>query len=238
MKDVVISIITHGKNSPLLNDFINICVNLSHSAINISKYREYVLNKTGLSVRDLAWDSVADLFKDTDEHYYYINSQFEDLNSKLENTPEEIFKARLSALIISRTKQRITEIREEFGEIYFKVKRAVYLHFKRHRNVFKSIIYNECTYIYTCPKKELNLNKQEISDEVIMDILNSTNHTKYSVTKIINFIFENLNLRNDYIKAVVDTKLYKITAEFYKLRMADFMLETDYVHYYNNKEEM
>jgi hypothetical protein len=238
MKDIVISIITYGKNSPLLNDFINICVNLSLTTINLSKYKDYILSKTGLTARDLAFDAVADLFKDTEEHYQYINCQFENLISNLEDTPEEIFKARMSALIISRTKQRITEIREEFGEIYFKIKRAVYLHIKRHNNIFKSFIYNECTYIYTCPEKELNLNKQEITDELIIDILNSTNHSKYSVTKIINFIFENLNRRNDYIKAVIDTKLYNITAEFYKLRMSDFIFDTDYVHYYNNKEEM
>jgi hypothetical protein len=237
MKDILGSVLKYGKDSPSLNKFIELCLHLSLSAINISKYKEYILSKTGLSIKDLAYDSIADLFKQTDGKYLYIDNYCRDIKDKLDNVHEDIVKAKLSALIISRTRQRITEIREDFGEIYFRVKKAIYLHLKRNRDIFKSVIYNEDTYIFTCPENELDFKKEKIPNEFVLESLNSTNHTKISVTKIVDFIFEQINKEKYYRKALIDTDLYNITSEFYKLRREDFLSESENVPYFTIEEE-
>jgi len=235
MREQIISILKSGKDSPFLNSFIEICRNLSGTAINISKYREYILNKTGLSTKDLAVDCISDLFKDTNGKYLYINNYFDDI-SDLENIPEDILKAKLSAIIISRTNQRITEIREEFGEIYFKIKRAAYLHLKRHKDKYKKIIYKEITFVFSCDEKDLDFDKPFIPDDLILESLYLDNIKKYSVSKIVELVFEKLNFKQDYNQVINEIDLYRLITDFYKARMSDYLLEFEDVHYYSNEE--
>jgi len=233
MRDIIISILVFGKNSPTLKSFIDLCINLSIASINVSKYRDYVLQKTGLSVKDLAYDCISDLFRETDGKYNYFNNYFSDIDYNSDNIPEEICKAKLASIVISRTNQRITEIREEFGEIYFRVKRAGYLHFSRNKTHYKRFIINEEDYIYSCNKIEINFLKNSIPDVELLGLLNSHNHSKYSVSKIIDFVFNEINKQRNYRKALKETEIYRLIADFYKSRMADHLLELEDVHYNN-----
>jgi hypothetical protein len=238
MKNIVKSIMHTGKDSPHLKHFIDTCINLSISAIYRSKYKDYILHKLGISIKDLASDLVADLFKSTEGKYLYINNHFDDIIDKIDDTPEEIIKAKLSTLIISRTNQGITEMREEFGEIYFRVKRAVYLHISRHKEEFKKIIYKGNTYIFNCPEGKINLDLEQIPLRTMLDFMYASNHKKYSVTTITDKIFGILNNQADYCKAIHDVLLYQIISEFFNLRMKDFISVPENVHYYNFEEEM
>jgi hypothetical protein len=236
MREEIISILKLGINSPLLNSFIEICRNLSKAVINKSKYKEYILQKTGVSIDDLAYDCIADLFKQTEGKYLYINKYFDDFISDFENIPEDIFKAKLSTLVISRTNQRITEIREEFGEVYFKIKRAAYLHLNRHTDLYKKIIYQEKTYIYGCDEKDIDFNKPPVPGNFILESLYLEKNKKYSVSKIVDLVFDKLNLEKEYNKAISEIDLFRIIADFYKLRKDDYLLNFENVHYYNIEE--
>ena len=236
MREEIISILKLGINSPLLNSFIEICCNLSKSAINNSKYKEYVLQKTGVSLKDLAYDCIADLFKQTDEKYLYINNYYKDIINNLENIHEDVLKAKLSAIVISRTNQRITEIREEFGEVYFKIKRAAHLHLNRHTDSYKKMIYEEKTFFFNCDEKDIGFNKPPVPGNFILESLYLEKNKKYSVSKIVDLVFEKLNLEQEYNKAISEIDLFRIIADFYKLRKDDYLLNFENVHYYNIEE--
>ena len=236
MKEVIISVLTNGKDSKRLNEFIKICFGIALACFHFSKYRDFILNKTGLAKDDIAYDSIADLFKDTDGKYLYIEHHFHDEEKCINDLNEEELYSKLEALVVSRTNQHITEIRKDFGEIYFSVKKAIKLHINRHKNKFKLAIYRGEVFIYTCKKSELDFKKNCISDEFIIDYLNSIKHGKRSVPALINFIFECINKNKDYCGAVNDLVLYKATTEFFKTRMQDFINDLENVPYNISRE--
>jgi hypothetical protein len=238
MKNIVYSILSLGAESPKLNQFVEICTNLSIPVLNRSKFKEYILYKTGLSVRDLARDLIADLFKVNGGKYIYINNHFEDILVNYKEVPAEIIKAKLSTLVISRTNQGITEIRESFGEIYFRIKRSIYLHISRHKDEFKKVIYEGNTYIFNCPEKEVKFDMEQMPVLTMLDFMYASNHKKYSITTITNYIFGILNRQKDYCKDLMDTTLYNIVAEFFNSRMQDYISLPENVHYNNLEEEI
>ncbi len=73
--------------------------------------------------------------------------------------------------------------------------------------------------------------------EIHLEKLFFENHKSFSITKIVDKIFDNLNSQEDYCKALININLFNIVSEFYKKRMNDFLLNSDNVHYYLNEEE-
>ena len=237
MKNIVYSILSLGVDSPHLNQFVEICTNLSIPVLNRSKFKEYILFKTGLSIKDLSRDLIADLFKVNNGKYIYIDNHFEDILENYKEIPAETIKAKLSTLVISRTNQGITEIRESFGEIYFRIKRSIYLHLTRHKEDFGKIIFKGNTYIFKCSEKEVKFDLEQIPVLTMLDYMYASNHKKYSITSITDYVFGILNGQNDYCKALMDTNLYNIVAEFFNSRMQDYISLPENVHYNNLEEE-
>lgn len=235
INDIIKSVISKGSNSHHLNDFIKMCLNLSLATLRRNIYRESVLSKTGLSERDFAFDAIADIFKNTDGKYKYLENHFSDVMSSIDNLPPEVIQAKLNALIVSRTNQRITEIREEFGEIYFRVKRAIHLHISRHKNI-KSTHFCGVQYFYICDDDELNEEHNEITQELILDKLNSVYHKKLSVSTIVDFVINFVNSQNEILRAISDNLLCQSVTEFYNLRKKDYLIELENVHYINYEE--
>ncbi len=120
MKSIIQSVIEEGNHSKSLNEFIKFCHRIATTTINISRYKNFLLEKSGLSVNDLAYDSIADLFICEKGKYIFLDSYFK--NILYCKTEDEIL-SKLYALVISRTNQRIVELREEYGELYFKIKK-------------------------------------------------------------------------------------------------------------------
>ncbi len=235
MNKIIKSIIMEGSVSPYLNDFINICIKISLAALRKNSYKQYVLSKSGLSEKDFAIDAIADLFKNIDGKYIYLENYFLEIIDSIDTLPNEIIQSRLNALLISRTNQRITEIREEFDEIYFKVKRAVNLHLSRQKGL-KKIHYNGNLYFYVCGKEELVEEYPEISKELILNKLNSVHHKKLGVSNIVNIVIDFVDSQSDKLRAVSDTLLYQSISEFYKSRKRDYLHEVKNVHYNYNED--
>ncbi len=132
MKEIIESVITEGAKSKRINDLINFCHKIAVTTLKISKYINFITEKSGLSISDLAYDVIADIFIVDNNRYLIIDNNFSDLIRE-KNIKGEVITSKIYALVISRTNQKIVELREEYGELYFKIKRAIFLHISRNK---------------------------------------------------------------------------------------------------------
>lgn len=237
LKEIVISVLEKGSTSIYLNKFINICFNISRETFLKSKFRDIVLEKTGLKVNDIAYDSIADLFKDTDGKYLYIEHHFNNNLKKISELKDDEILAKLYAITVSRTNQHITEIRKEYEENYFSVKKSIKLHINRHKDIYNLLIYDKIVYIFSCGEKELNFKKDKIDEVFIIDYLNSVNHGKNKITELLDFIYDKVNKQSNYCKAIDELILYQAVSNYFKARMSDFLSNMENVPYTNHKKD-
>jgi len=236
LRVVVKSVVDKGKKSPFLNDFIFTCVKISVAALNKSKYREYVLAKTGLRTEDFAIDSVSDIFKENEGKYDYIVSYFKTQNINFMTVNEEILNTKLCALIISATNQKIVEVREDFGELYFKVKRAVHVHTSRKSGNYKKILFNNELCFYTCKEEELNDRKEIFPIELLQGKIHLLNFAGSKISNMVDTVFIILNSQDKYNKIIPYTELVQNISGFLKSKMENFMKDLENVHYYIEEE--
>ena len=101
MKEIIISIIVEGRFSPCLNEFIDLCYKYALSAVSRSHLKESLLIKSGLSTSDIAYDVIADLFKEENGKFTFFNCYLENASKNLKDVPEEVIISKLAAIIIS-----------------------------------------------------------------------------------------------------------------------------------------
>ena len=236
MKEIIISIIVEGRFSPCLNEFIDLCYKYALSAVSRSHLKESLLIKSGLSTSDIAYDVIADLFKEENGKFTFFNCYLENASKNLKDVPEEVIISKLAAIIISRTKQRLSEMMEDFGEIFIKVRKAARIFIQRNSIDFKKFIYDEKTFIYTCKEKEINFALPEYPTEKLVQNLFTFDYHNYNIPEVVNFLFKILGGQNYYLKAIDEHTLFGVVCSFYKQRMKNYVGELENVSYIDYEE--
>ncbi|MCX6162071.1 MAG: hypothetical protein NTV87_12170, partial [Ignavibacteriae bacterium] len=90
MKELLKSVLEFVTDSKDLNEFIEVCRSMSMSAITISKVSYDVLQKTGLTKKDLAYDCIADLFQPVKGKFICLNKYFKEVISVIDSTHGDI----------------------------------------------------------------------------------------------------------------------------------------------------
>jgi len=238
MKDALLSVIVEGRNSPHKNDFIETCKKLAVKAFNSSFLRESILNNSGLSPEDVAVDIIADLFAEENGRYPSFNNYFGDTAGKISVCSEDELFAKLNALIISRANQRLTDIKDENGEIFYKVRKAVRIYFQRHKDDFHFIIYDKEKYFFNCKKELLDFDMPEFDENVLKNQLLTFNYKNYRIPEFINSLFLILNEQDIFLKTKNETSICKIITGFYKERLENYVKENKNVSYTEYDENL
>ena len=218
---VLKSVIEKGKHSPAIEEFINLCINYSYVYYRNSRYRNLIKEKTGLCDKDLAIDFIADLFKEQNGHYYQFNNFFKGTNNHLDELDEDEIKSKLLSLICTSTNQRISELREEFGESYFKVKKAVDIALERNRNEFKKCIYRNEFYIHNSRAGKIYFNKSPMPRESILLELHGSKYRTRGIPEVMRTLLNKIEEQEFYCKAIENKQLIQCISEFYKQRLKD-----------------
>jgi hypothetical protein len=235
-KIILKSVLDKGKYSLFVNELFDTCVRISYAAFSKSKYKEFVLYKTGLTQEDFAIDAVSDIFKETKGKYLYFNNYFENQNIDWININDDFLNSKLRVLIVSATNQKIVETREEYGEIYFKVKRAVLIYVNRKKDIYKKFIYNEAELIYSCEEKDLNPEKEGIPTERLTEILFNYDLSKGMISKMVDIIFTYINNKAQYFKAIPFLTIVLAIVEFLKAKKKNYLDDLKNVHYYIDED--
>lgn len=231
---IISSIIEDGNSSKYINNFIEICHRISRETLLKSRFKEFLLEKTGMTVDDIAYDSIGDIFREVDCKYIYIEHHF----AGYDKLKEDEIKSKVYSMIVSRTTQHITEIRCDFGENYFSVKKAIKLHLNRHKDIYKYIIIDKNIYIYSCNEDEIKWRRNQVDEDCIIDYLNSVDHDKNMISGLVEFIFKSLNNQTKYCKIIEEVLLINSISNYFKARMSDFLNDFANVPYsYDRKED-
>jgi hypothetical protein len=233
MKELIKSILSLGCTSPRFKEFYSICVRLSMSYLSISKNRFISIElqrKLDISLTQLARDCIADLFEIKDSCYIHINNYFYKKLGNVEQKHDDEIKVHLAILIKSKTNQQLTELREYFGEIYFKIKKAVSTDLTRKNDFYKEVSLDGNRFLYICKKEELDFNLPQVEDKIIMEKLYEMHLTNYQVPKVMKAVLEIVEKQEGYLRAIRYKSLLLILKSFYLSRMNDHQIEN--VEYY------
>lgn len=216
LRETINSILINGERSPHLNCFVGICVAAAVSCLNNSKFKKEILLNMNHSVEDIAVDLIGDLFKTENKKFVYIEKYFSDID--ILNAEEDILKAKLYSLIYSRSNQRISKIRIEFGEIFFNIEKAVNEEIKRHPDIYRQLSVQGKILIFTCHEKELDFEKVNCNEDILLFYLFGKKYKTAGIPEILKYIFEFLNSQNDFIKAYDKTGLAALITSFHRRR--------------------
>lgn len=218
---VLHSVLAEGKRSRYLHKFIGVCQKISIINLINSKYRDFLLKKTGCRLEDIALDLIADLFEERNGKFYQLNLYFRDIISDIKTLPEDIVHSKLVTLVRSGANQKISDIRQDFGECYFRVKKAVNICLTRKSNYFKKKVLNDSTYIYHFKEKEPELHKEEIPQDILLPELFKCKFKTYQIPEVMTNIYTIVNEQDEYSKALELNSLTNYVVGFYKRRLDD-----------------
>jgi hypothetical protein len=216
---VLNSVIKNGSSSILLNRFLEICMCISKIVLLNSKYRDLLLKKTGCTIQDLSLDLIADLFEVRRGKYYYLNRYFGDISNNITKLPKQVVTSRLFSLISSAVNQRISDIRQEFGESYFKIKKAVDICLTRKPDAYRKKKIREYVYIYSSSTRSLRLKFEQMPREYIVPELYKFDYRTYQVPEVMSNIYSVVNRQDEYSRALELTSLINCVVDFYRNRI-------------------
>jgi hypothetical protein len=237
-KGIICSILESGKASPLFNRFYELCIRFAKATINLNKNRQIrneILSRLGYSLQDMACDCIADLFETRDGKFIHIDNYFlKKLSSKPEDTHTEILETYLVVLIKSKTNQQISELRENLGEIYFKIKKSVSTDLNRKKKLYNKFTVNGLTYIHHSGNTGIDLELPQIEKSYIVNKLLNRDLEGRQVSKVLYAVFEILDGLDGYCKALKEKDLFEILKDYFTVRMSE-SVETN-VEYINDDE--
>jgi hypothetical protein len=223
LNDVLESVLTQGNSSSRLNDFIQTCLRISCAYFKASRFKEFVRAKTGCSDIDLAYDFIADLFEENDGIYFRINSFFRNSNGNVIDMPEDMVKAKLASLVCSATNQRISEIREDFGENYFKIKKAVDICLERNGHDFKKIVHRNILYVQNSLTTKVNFSLSPFPPAILLENLHGLNFRTRNIPEVLRGLFSLVDNQEEYCKALEFTRMVNYVVDYFKQRFNDFI---------------
>lgn len=229
MKEIIKSVLIYGSKSKVFKIFYDICHKIAISYLSINKnkqFKDYLLKNMDYSINDLARDLIDPLFETKGKKFVQFENYF---NKKYPNGIERIdddeLKASLSILIISKINQQISVLREDLGEIYFKVKKAVNKHINLNKHLFNFKKINDKVYL-TRNHKDCVINENiDIPVHHILDQLFYKKFKTAQVPEIIDSIFDIIENDSDFYPAITQEKIIEIVNSYFKTRFQFVNLE-------------
>ncbi|MFA5404933.1 MAG: hypothetical protein WC358_08370 [Ignavibacteria bacterium] len=231
IKTLLLSILKNGVDSDCIDEFVYLCKSISFSYLKTNKYSKEILGKEKITVDELSLDIVAELFAVKDGMYFSIKNYFDKIQiEKLQN--EEIM-AMLVVLVRSRGQQRISEIREEQGEIYYKIKKSFDSYLHRNRDDIDVKIFRDKEYIFAKGIKVFDFSIPMMPEDELLNELFARDFKNFMIPEVSRFIIEIVCTQNQFCQALEKTYFINILSQFYKRRLKDeiYYKNADYFKY-------
>lgn len=221
IKKKIESLIKYGTKSSEIKDFIEICKKIAIFHLSNSRFLTEVIYKSGLSIEDISYDCIAELFLVSEDKYKKIEEFFRWIYNS-NGLDEEEITAKLIVLVRSNVNQRISEIRGEYGDIFFKVRKSIEIYIERGKNIRKKA-FRDSLYVCMTDDKFLDFDLGEIPSKELLDLLFEKKMEHYFTPNIVNTIFDILENQDKYVKALRNINLYNVVVEFYMRRYKDYI---------------
>ena len=234
IKSILDSIINGGNQSKHINEFVNICSDIALVQYRKSRYKDELFKKEKYDERELSYDLIADIFENKDGNYKQIKKYFNETMKRIESITDEEIIAKIVVLVRSTVNQRISEIRENYGEPFFKIKKAFETFISRNKEGLKEIVFRDIIYISKCAESKIDLDLPQVPESLILNEVFNCKIKTYQIPEVVRTIFSFLNSQEEYCKAIVKTELLNSLTRFYKKRLKDNLKIVEYINY---KEE-
>ncbi len=226
-KTVLLSILNLGESSHLFNQFYKICIHLSVATLNLSKnqiVKNELLQRMDCSAQDLACDCIWKLFVLKNGRLVEFEKYFQKyFPIGIETIHPDYLKARLAILIKARTQQGLSFIREEWGENYFSIRKAISTEIRRTNSSYAVHNFNKKKYISLNHRSVIDFNFPQIEKDFLLSELYLIKMIKYDYAKILRSVFEILNSHAEFCKAIEEKLLLNTLKEFYCNKLNDFI---------------
>lgn len=223
MREIVKSIIEQGSKSSDFNKFYDICLKMSIAYLFINRnkiIRNEIMRKMDYSIKDLARDCIDALFETKDDKFIQINSYFyKKYGAKLDKIHDDEMKGSLAILIISKTNQQLSHLREDLGEIFFKVKKSLSTYLARKKDLYKIIFHIDKKLVLLNHNIIYDLNLKPIPLEELLHELYKIKFRTSQVPEIIEAAFNIVQKKNEFCLAIPYNTLLNAVNNFYKGRL-------------------
>lgn len=216
LKDIVLSILTEGIKSAKLKIFLKICIRMSISCLNNSKFKKDIYLFLNHSQEDIAVDLIGDLFRTESGKLVCFEKYFSGF--EVAHTEPDILKAKLSALIYNTVNQRISKLRSEFGEIYFSVEKAVNINISRHPEIYKFYVNGVHKYIYTVCSERLIKDKDYCDENTLLSVLFEKKYKTFMIPEVMGNLFDYINSQDEFNNSLEHNFMITVITNFFKKR--------------------
>ncbi len=224
-------ILEKGNKSIYLNDFISICCKISLQYLRKSCFHKNILRKEGIDEEKIALDLISDLFETNGDKFCILNRHFNKKITEIDNFTDEYAFASLVVLIRSRINQRISEIREDYGEIYFKIKKNYESFISRNHNEISETVFRDIFYVHSISQTDLRLDKEFLSQEILLDVLFGEKFKTHSIPELVRKTINFASARTEYSAAIPVTVLLNSLKLYYENRLKDEIIKNaDYLY--------
>lgn len=86
---------------------------------------------------------------------------------------------------------------------------------ENERSIYKTIIIQNSTFVYTCKRNLLNFGALFYTFEIILEILSRNKINNYEIRKVLKYLYSNINMQEKYFKAVDYYALLTSMVKFY-----------------------
>jgi hypothetical protein len=227
IKELLLSILKSAGKPQIFKHFYEICLCFSVATINLSKNQIVRINlqrNMDCSVQDLACDCLWKLFIPKEGRLIEFEKYFQKhFPQGIENVHPDRIKADLAILIKARTQQGLSLIREEWGENYFEIRKAINTETKRANRSYSTHYFKNKKYISNNHGNEIDFNLPQIEKDVLLSDLYLIKMKKYDYAKILRVVFDIINSGTGFCKAIEEKLLLDTLKEFYHNKLNDFL---------------
>jgi len=149
----------------------------------------------------------------------------------------DILGTHLAVLIKSKTNQQLSELRENLGEIYFRIKKSLSTDLSRKRDIYNKFVVKGIQYIKLNHNSTVNLELPQVDKTYLISKLLKKEFKNYNVSQILAGVLEILYSQQEFCKAIKEKHLLIILREYYTLNMkAEIENNVEYIEYEEENE--
>ncbi len=225
IKRVLLSVLTTGNNSTMFNQFYKICMNFSAASLCVARnkrQREELTSRLDCSVMDLASECIADLFEIVDDKFIRINNYFDKkFPDGIQQTHQDIIKVHLAVLIKSKTNQSLSELKEDLGDIYPKIKKSLDTFLSRKKDEYRKFIKEGVKYISYDHLCVIDFSLPQIEKRFLVSKMLRLRLKNCFVATVMPEVFRIISKQDEYCKAIKEKLLLEALKEYYEIKMND-----------------
>jgi hypothetical protein len=212
----LLQILTLSRNDSALSALFCYCASMAKQILQSYYWRNtFTFERAGMSIDDVAALSVEELFLprgtvQCHELRTYFGSQDVD---PVESPPEEIVLS-LRKIVSKKVSQTVSEIIGQTDTAYRKIHRSV-VELIRGSTDWKRKAYFHDDILFRLPEDEANLHAPEIPHDELLVLMHAHAQPDDEIESVLHAIFEQLEHREEYKKAVSLVSLCNTLREFY-----------------------